>query len=267
MSRFLLLWVLSFFLATLSPALAQVTATLPGLPTVAEPPRAAQVVGVSDGDEAIREKLKRKISVDWIQVKLNHAVDELRRELDMDIQLDPEGLEEASVVKDQEIEQLACRNGRGDQVLRLLLEPLHMTYIVRHGVVMLTSEEKASEQLSSRAYNVRDLLEPWPARNTRAAVAAGPLPVPQGTQVVWSKGDARSRAEYHQAAYEIIDLITSMVAPDSWSDNGGAGSISMYRGLLVVSQTEDVHSDVDLLLRQLRAGEKSQPGDVIQFPE
>jgi hypothetical protein len=133
-------------------------------------------------------------------------------------------------------------------------------------VVVLTSEEKASEQLTTRAYNVRDLLEPWSLAGKRVVGGAGPLPVPEGTKVVWSKKGWSARDEYYEAAHEIIDLVTSTVAPDTWTDNGGPGSISIYRGLLVVNQTEDIHNDVELLLRQIRAAERSQPGDVIRLP-
>ena len=249
-------------LCSMSSVSAQVVGTLPGLATVSAPSKTPQVLGIDEDDQAVREKLKQRINIDWVKIKLNHAVDSLRRELGVDMQLDPEGLEEADVVKDQEIESLSCRDRRGDQVLRLLLGPLHMSYVVKAGVVILTSEEKAAEQLTTRAYNVRDLLEPWPPRGK---AAGGPLPVPEGTKVVWTKGSA-SLYQYYSAANEVIDLITSTVQPDTWTDNGGSGSISIFRGLLIISQTEDLHSDVELLLRQIRAGERSQPGDVILLP-
>lgn len=255
-------------LAGVSAASAQVVSTLPGLAATSPPPppKTPQFVGISGDDESVREKLKRRINVDWIQIKLHHAVDTLHRELGVDVQLDPEGLEEAGITRDEEVAQLSCRERRGEQVLRLLLEPLHMAYVVKNGVVMITSEEKASEQLTTRAYNVRDLLEPWPPREIRPAGGSGPLPVPAGTKVVWAKGKSQSLFQYYSAADEVIDLITSTVSPDSWTDNGGSGSISIFRGLLIVSQAEDVHNDVELLLRQIRAGERSQPGDVIQLP-
>jgi hypothetical protein len=259
------MWALLCALGIVSPASAQVV-SLPGLsaPIAPQAQRAPQVLEMDEDAGAVREKLKRRINVDWTQVKLQHAVDNLRRELGVDMQLDPEGLEEAGVDKEQEIESLSCRDRRGDQVLRLLLSPLHMSYVIQSGVVMLTSEEKAAEQLTTRAYNVRDLLEPWsPKRNQD--VGTHPLPVPEGTKVVWSKKGLYARSEYYEAANEVIDLITTHILPDSWSDNGGSGSINIYRGLLIVSQTEEVHGDLEMLLRQIRAGEHSQPGDVIQL--
>jgi len=261
----LLLVVASFVIAPCSTALAQVTGVLPGLPAPNPPAKTPQVIGLDDDDQAAREKLHKRISADWLRVKLSNAVEALRRELDVQFQLDPEGLEEAGVTQDEEI-SVVYRDRRGDQLLNLMLTPLHLTYVIKDGVVQITSEEKAAEQLVTRAYNVRDLLEPWSPKGKRSG-GASPLPVPEGTQVVWSaKGAALARAQYYDAIDELIDLISSTVDPDTWTDNGGSGSISIFRGLLIVSQTEATHNEVEILLRQIRAGEHSQPGDVIHLP-
>jgi general secretion pathway protein D len=52
----------------------------------------------------------------------------------------------------------------------------------------------------------------------------------------------------------LIDLITSTISPDTWTDNGGQGSISGFPTnlSLVVSQTQDIHADIADLLQQLR---------------
>jgi general secretion pathway protein D len=52
----------------------------------------------------------------------------------------------------------------------------------------------------------------------------------------------------------LIDLIETTIAPDSWIDAGGTGSVSGFpmNLSLVVSQTQDVHADIADLLVQLR---------------
>lgn len=52
----------------------------------------------------------------------------------------------------------------------------------------------------------------------------------------------------------LIELITTTVAPQSWSEVGGAGSIERFAGNLsiVVSQTQEVHDQIADLLEQLR---------------
>lgn len=53
---------------------------------------------------------------------------------------------------------------------------------------------------------------------------------------------------------KLINLITNTVNPDSWVDNGGAGTISAFNVnlSLVVSQTQEVHEQIANLLEQLR---------------
>ena len=52
----------------------------------------------------------------------------------------------------------------------------------------------------------------------------------------------------------LIDLITTTIAPESWVDVGGPGSIQEFATnlSLVVSQTQDVHEQIADLLEQLR---------------
>lgn len=57
----------------------------------------------------------------------------------------------------------------------------------------------------------------------------------------------------------IEDLITSTVATKTWSDNGGPGPISHYDGMLIVTQTREVHMQIEDLLAQLRAARRARP--------
>ena len=52
----------------------------------------------------------------------------------------------------------------------------------------------------------------------------------------------------------LIDLITTTIAPESWTDVGGPGAIREFEAnlSLVVSQTQDVHEQIADLLEQLR---------------
>ena len=56
--------------------------------------------------------------------------------------------------------------------------------------------------------------------------------------------------------YEIGDLFNVIVTcadPDSWDDVGGPGSISEFKGLAIIQQTQEGHEKVELLLNQLHA--------------
>src|SRR3954469_17266032 len=87
-----------------SSAFAQVAGALPGLAAAVDPARPAQIIGLDDDDQGVRSKLHKRIDASWVHVKLDRAVDALQRQLDVPIRLDPEGLDEAGVNKEQEVE-------------------------------------------------------------------------------------------------------------------------------------------------------------------
>jgi hypothetical protein len=54
-----------------------------------------------------------------------------------------------------------------------------------------------------------------------------------------------------QSTQELTQLISSTIAPASWNSNGGLGVIHPFRDSLVVSQTPQVHRQIDKLLNDL----------------
>ncbi len=52
---------------------------------------------------------------------------------------------------------------------------------------------------------------------------------------------------------KLLDLITTTVAPESWDETGGPGSIREFDGVIVVAQMANVHDQIRKLLRELRA--------------
>jgi hypothetical protein len=74
-------------------------------------------------------------------------------------------------------------------------------------------------------------------------------------------------SEHDLRAVRLIEIVTGTVRPDSWDDVGGPGSISEYNGLIVISQTTEVHKQVERLFDMLReaAGlEVSKTGKVVR---
>jgi hypothetical protein len=52
---------------------------------------------------------------------------------------------------------------------------------------------------------------------------------------------------------ELVDVITSVIEPQSWSQMGGVGECSPFGRLLAISQTHRVHEQIEELLAMLRA--------------
>ncbi len=57
----------------------------------------------------------------------------------------------------------------------------------------------------------------------------------------------------------LIDLITNTIATKTWADNGGTGTIDHYDGVLVISQIQEVHEQIEQFLAGLRARRQAQP--------
>lgn len=65
----------------------------------------------------------------------------------------------------------------------------------------------------------------------------------------------------------LIDLITTTIAPDSWDEVGGPGAVESFPTnlSLVVSQTQDVHEQIEDLLEQLRQLQDLQIAIEVRF--
>ena len=71
---------------------------------------------------------------------------------------------------------------------------------------------------------------------------------------------APPRTEEEIAAERLMDLITTAVKPDSWQDMGGFGTISEYRGLIVINHNGRTHKEVENVLKMLREAAGLPPG-------
>ncbi|MCE9527872.1 MAG: STN domain-containing protein [Planctomycetales bacterium] len=60
------------------------------------------------------------------------------------------------------------------------------------------------------------------------------------------------RTEEEIRAERLMHLITTAVKPDSWQDMGGFGTISEYKGLIVINHNARTHKEVENVLKMLR---------------
>lgn len=127
-----------------------------------------------------------------------------------------------------------------ESALALVLREHDLTFTVENDVLLITSPEAEQSMLGTRVYSVEDLALGTSA--DRAAVRAwyGEEPEPDF--------DA------------LIELITSVIAPERWDEVGGPGSIqeSETSMSLVVSQTWRIHREIETLLADLRAAQASR---------
>ncbi len=65
-------------------------------------------------------------------------------------------------------------------------------------------------------------------------------------------GMNRPQTEEEIRAERLMHLITTAVKPDSWEDMGGFGTISEYKGLIVINHNARTHKEVEKVLSMLR---------------
>jgi beta-lactamase regulating signal transducer with metallopeptidase domain len=142
-------------------------------------------------------------------------------------------------------------------------------YVLRDGEVLyghlqLAEKPEAPDQPQSKqelylvAYNVADLvvpvsnvlldsLKPMPPLAPNPAAAPAFLPPPPSPRV---QPPSTTVSDFDS----LIELITSVVAPTTWEDADGPGSIAPFEEnlSLIIRQTEEVHEEIVDLLEQLR---------------
>jgi PDZ domain len=114
--------------------------------------------------------------------------------------------------------------------------------------------------------------EPTADPNSAPSTAPSAVPsAPSGSSSAGGRGmggrlPSQPQSEYDRRADDLIELVTSIVQPDSWDDVGGPGAIDAYSGLVVVAQTDEVHKKVERLFDMLReaAGLEVKPGKVVK---
>jgi hypothetical protein len=178
------------------------------------------------GSEAATAELLRRlaepVTVDVIEVPLRETLGIISKAAGLRIEIDRKALADVGIDPMTPVVfgpyPMPARS-----VLKRMLVDLDLTYVVRDGIVLVTTPEEANARLRTRVYPVSDLLYGL---------------VPHGNPT----------ADHDS----LIDLITSGVAPTTWDDVGGPGACTGYGETIVVSQTDEVHDEVERLLAALR---------------
>ena len=176
---------------------------------------------------AVHETIDAALARAWnkdanfTETPLRDMVAQVRNTLQVPLVLDMKGLEDAGIDLDAPVTH-AAQATSARAALRRILADLDLTWMIRGEALVITTKERASEDLEVRLYPL-----PWGCR-TQAVV------------------DVQS----------LIDLIQcSIGGQGAWQDYGGSGMIRPQgdgaNAMLVVSQTVEMHDAVEGLLRSL----------------
>ena len=187
--------------------------------------REAPIVAGQAWEARIEAALQKKVAVSFRETPLREFVSWLGETTGELCLLDHRSLEDVGVADDvplnAEFQAISVRS-----TLNLVLRDLGLTWVLRDGALVITSQEDVESTLLVEVFDVGDLVRP----------------IPPG------KADVN--------ADQLIDLITATVAPQSWDTVGGPGTIAAFRGGLVISQTREVCAQIRDLLAQYREAKR-----------
>lgn len=178
--------------------------------------------------ERIAKALAKPAEFSFKETPLTEVIERLETELGVPVRIDYKALIDAGM--DPKGISVTYRKApiSARSALDLMLSEHDLTWIVQHEMLTLTTTDKALSVLDTRIY------------------------------------DFPERDEFGELIYtdfeSIIELITSNVAPPHWDAVGGSGNIKEFQtadtNVLVISQTREVHEQIESLLAQLRAARR-----------
>jgi general secretion pathway protein D len=110
----------------------------------------------------IQRKLKTPVSVQFQDRPLAEVIDQLARLTGVNVHLDPRGLAEEGVTSATPVTLSLTNEISLRSALNLILEPLHLSYVIKDEVLKITSEQLRDGEVYTHTYNVADLVIPIP---------------------------------------------------------------------------------------------------------
>lgn len=173
--------------------------------------------------EYIERALRKKVSLSVNNLPLRDVLQDLSKQAEVTLHVETSALDAVR----QNANELAVTVSLEDlplrSMLRIILLQLELKYLYYEGVLMITTPESAEQKLTTRVYKVVDLI---------------------------SKDDDTPPSEYDYDS--LIEAIVTTLAPHSWDDVGGPGSIKGHMGTIVVSAEPAVHELITQALSAMR---------------
>ena len=110
----------------------------------------------------IQRRLKTPVQMRYENRPLREVIDSLSQLTGVNIHLDSRGLNQEGVTSDTPITFNLNREIQLKSALNLILEPLHLSYVIKDEVLKITSEQLRDGELQTYTYNVADLVIPIP---------------------------------------------------------------------------------------------------------
>jgi general secretion pathway protein D len=117
----------------------------------------------SEKDLEIQRKLRTPVSLSFNNKPLSDALNYLANLAEVNLYLDPQGLAEEGIASDTPVTIDIRHEIMLKSALNLILEPLHLSYVIKDEVLKITSEQLRNGEVYPVTYNVADLVVPIPS--------------------------------------------------------------------------------------------------------
>lgn len=214
---------------------------------------------------AIERSLRDTTEVNFTDIPLKDALDYLEELHKIEILPDKKTLTEEGVATDTTV-TLIMSGISLRSVLRLLLEPLDLDYIIENEVLLITTRTKANETLETRVYRTNRLPQLTPKE--LAEIITSSIEPNR-----WVKNNANSVGSAAVTVGNSVAAATgNVVTPETPASTttsaqqgfGGtsrptAGSARVTGNTLVIRQTQRIHGQIVDLLNQLEEQADDSP--------
>jgi len=194
-------------------------------PTQVVSPKGKPLISVSaKRDAATEEALESACTIEYDENQFSEVMAELSERFRLNFILHQTAMDDS--LTEEELVTIGLRGVSLAKALELLLEPFNATYAIEEGVVIIISRDNVNdpEFLRLKMFDCKKLVAAFPS--------------PKG-------GESGEKA--------LLDLVRSMVNPDSWQANGtGEGTLSIVRGVLIANQNESSLRKISEMLLDLR---------------
>jgi hypothetical protein len=195
----------------------------------AEPPPSVVERIDSSATAKVRQALRQSCDLTFSAMPLTEVVTILHSRYQIPVVIDTKGLDEAGIQVDVPL-TLHVQGASLRTAFKNLLRPVEMTFVVGDEL-LITSVDRADQLMDARVYAVSEL-----------ATVPG----------------------YSAPDYDtLVEVIVSTIKPSSWDDVGGPGAVAVLpsAGSLIVTQTDEVHEEIESLLANLRTARERMLAD------
>ena len=190
--------------------------------------------------QQIATQLDQEITLDFQDTDLVDVIAFLQRITNVNFVIDPAVIAGGSVPPvTLRVEAMKLR-----YVLDYVMRLTSLNYAMRDQAIYVSNTQGLRGDVYMKLYDIRDLLQgmtqfPGPDLDI-------PEPGGSGSRLLAPIADAQP-----PEVATFTEIIQKVVAPTTWTADSGA-SIGDYQGSMVITQSADVHKQVEELIRQLR---------------